>query len=583
MDPPRRYPATLGSPDDPSGVEEAGPQTERNRDPHKAVTNPDMLAHATSVPPPRAALSDPYSGKTIDGRYVVDSLLGEGGMGLVYLGRHKVIDKRVAIKILRGEMARDLEMVQRFLNEARAASSIGNAHIVDIADFGQLPDGATYFVMEYLDGQSLADRLTERGGLSPYEIAVIARQIAEGLGAAHEAGIVHRDLKPDNVMLIRRGNSNDFVKILDFGIAKVSGEGKRLTRAGSVFGTPHYMSPEQCAGATVDLRTDIYSLGIMMYEMAAGRVPFDAENFMGILSQHMYKSPDSLRAIRTDLPVALDAIILRCMSKKAENRFNTMHELIVDLEKFMGGQMPQSVPELMNRSANADAVPDYMWNDRSGINSAVRTSPVLTQASQAKLIAGIAGGFLAIMLIAIYIVVVRVRPRTNAGTDEGTGSSSASTAQTVPGPDLVATGVPAGGSTASGATTSNPPSALAKKVSIVSQAPRDAHVTVKIGDAPPKDLGLSPQDLMLEPGQTAQVTLSADNFVSKTFIVDPSVQDRYFDKLERVNRPGPAPVAATQTAPPKPSAVPAGPKKPSSSKDCPPARPDWNERTKTCE
>ncbi len=551
MDPPRRYPATLVTPEDPNGSDDVGPPTARNRDTQKAVTNPDMLAHATSVPPPRAALSDPYSGKTIDGRYIVDSLIGEGGMGLVYLGRHKVIDKRVAIKILRGEMARDLEMVQRFLNEARAASSIGNAHIVDIADFGQLPDGATYFVMEYLDGQSLADRIAERGGMAPYEIAVIARQIAEGLGAAHDAGIVHRDLKPDNVMLIRRGNNNDFVKVLDFGIAKVSGEGKRLTRAGSVFGTPHYMSPEQCAGAPVDRRTDIYSLGIMMYEMAAGRVPFDAENFMGILSQHMYKSPDSLRSIRTDLPVALDAIILRCISKKAENRFDTMQELISDLDKFVAGQMPQSVPELMNRTATADAVPDYMWNDRSGVNSAVRTSPLVSSPSQAKLIAGIAGGLLGLILLTTFYVV-RAKSRPTAEPEDGVASSSPSSTPTTP--DPVATGVSTStGPSANGAGAGQ----NTAKISVVSTSPAHAHVWLKTLDGLEQDLGPSPKEFNLETSQTAQVTLKANGYVDKKIAIDPAKGTIYTDSLQPVPQPGgrPAPPPPKASATVKPPVV----------------------------
>jgi serine/threonine-protein kinase len=521
-----------------------------------------MLAHATSVPPPRAT-TDPYSGKTIDGRYLIEHLVGEGGMGLVYLGRHKVIDKKVAIKILRGEMARDLEMVQRFLNEARAASSIGNAHIVDIADFGQLPDGATYFVMEYLDGQSLADRLVERGGMPPLEIAQIAHQIAEGLGAAHDAGIVHRDLKPDNVMLIRRGQNHDFVKILDFGIAKVSGEGKRLTRAGSVFGTPHYMSPEQCAGAAVDRRTDIYSLGIMMYEMAAGRVPFDAENFMGILSQHMYKSPDSLRAIRTDLPVALDAIILRCISKKAENRFESMNDLISDLDKFMAGVMPQSVPELMNRQPSQDAMPDYMWNDRSGINSAVRDAPVMPppKTSRAVIVAAVAGGLIAVLVLVAVLLVARFRNKNvNAGPDDvgvastattPTGSSGVGTSPTADPSSSVGVGGAAG--TASAATPS-------RKVSIQVQ-PADAHIASKVNDLPQQDIGQSPQELNLMPNDVVVITMTAPGYNPKTITLDPK-QNRYVEKLTPIyngtSAPKPPQSATTKavvTPPPPPPTV----------------------------
>jgi serine/threonine-protein kinase len=539
MDNRNRYPQTLVSP-----PEEEDPSSGKtqHRDARKAMTNPDMLAHATSVPPPPAA-PDPYVGKTIDGRYLVEATLGEGGMGVVYRGRHKVIDKRVAIKILRGEMARDVEMVQRFLNEARAASSIGNAHIVDIADFGQLPDGATYFVMEFLDGQSLSDRMAERGAMSPLEIAHIARQIAEGLGAAHDAGIIHRDLKPDNVMLLRRGDDRDFVKILDFGIAKVGGEGKRLTRAGSVFGTPHYMSPEQAAGAPVDQRTDIYSLGIIMYEMAAGRVPFDAENFMGILSQHMYKAPDSVRSLRADLPPAIDAIIIKCLSKKLENRFASMAELIRDLDKFTVGQVPESVPEIMGRLPGADAPPDYMWSDRSGLHSAVRDSPV--QQSKRGWIIPVSASVIMVGAIATGILVY-------------TGYKSKEQADPL---TPVASAAPSGESS-SAPLTQDPPVSSGSAVQLrevrISVNPSDAHVDRMVGDSK-IDMDKAPVFLSLHPGEKATLIFSKPGFVARTVEVDGS-KDRLEFTLARVGGGAPPPpvrppasakTPALPTAPPK--------------------------------
>jgi eukaryotic-like serine/threonine-protein kinase len=287
---------------------------------------------------------DPMVGKTIDGRYRIESVLGEGGMGLVYRAKHIVLGKLLAIKVLRPDVSRDEEIITRFRQEAQSASSIGNQHIIDISDFGTLPDASTYFVMEYLDGTDLTKVIENQQPIAPARVIHIAKQLCTALGAAHDIGIVHRDLKPDNIYLIKRGGGSDFVKVLDFGIAKVGGSSSKLTRAGQVFGTPHYMSPEQCSGSGVDHRTDIYAIGVILYEMITGSVPFDADNLMGILTKHLYEEPEPPSTVRTDLPAELEQVVMRCMSKSTQQRYQTMQELLDDLLRIEQGIAPMPMP-----------------------------------------------------------------------------------------------------------------------------------------------------------------------------------------------------------------------------------------------
>jgi eukaryotic-like serine/threonine-protein kinase len=292
-----------------------------------------------------------YVGYVIDGRYRIEKIIGRGGMGVVYRAKHTVIDKLAAIKILLP--TEDPDVVERFVNEAKAATSIGNDHIVDTVDFGELPDGSTFFVMEYLEGQTLA-KLIKQEKFIPLSRAIdFAHQIAEGVGAAHLAGIVHRDLKPENIFLAGR-DGEEFVKLLDFGIAKMQHAQNRITRAGTIFGTPHYMSPEQAAGAEVDPRTDIYSLGIILYEMLSGSVPFDAENPMGLLTQHMYTEPVPLTRVEEppqEVPLGVDAIVLKCLAKKPHGRYASMAEFVLDLSRFERGEPPVALADLL---ANAE-------------------------------------------------------------------------------------------------------------------------------------------------------------------------------------------------------------------------------------
>jgi serine/threonine protein kinase len=497
------------------------------------LPGPSIPKDTDSIPPPPAP-ADPYVGTTFDGRYKVESVLGEGGMGVVYLARHKVIDKKVAVKVLRADMAREKEITDRFLQEAKAASSIGNPHIIDISDFGHLPDGSTYFVMEWLDGKPLGKALEETKPLPVTRLAHIARQIAEALASAHQRSIVHRDLKPDNIFLIKRGTEPDFVKILDFGIAKVSSGTSKLTRAGSVFGTPHYMSPEQAAGAPVDSRTDIYALGVILYEMASGRVPFDADNFMGILTQHMYKAPVPIRALvpAQDVPPGLEAIILKALSKKPEQRYQTMEELAQDLDKLVRGVIPDAVPEMISRSGGFNVPADF-FKER-GMPAPVPATPIQHSARRRwGVYAGVAGVTAAIMIVVGIFA-----------------KSSSSTASDAPKTTLAPTAVVEPPKPVEPAPAPIPPPEV-KHVLFASE-PLDSHVFHN-----GQDLGAPPLTVDVPHGQKVTVEVRHDGYKPQTISLDGS-EAKMKVKLEKVAaapRPAPARRPSEPSRPATPSST----------------------------
>jgi serine/threonine-protein kinase len=278
------------------------------------------------------------------GEYEITAKIGEGGMGMVFGGIHPVIGKRVAIKVLAPELAHNAEVTHRFVTEARAVNQIGHRHIVDIFAFGQLPDGRHYFVMEWLEGESLAARLEHEHVMRFDEGFQVLLQICDALGAAHAKGIVHRDLKPDNVY-VAPGNP-PFVKLLDFGIAKLQGPDGAMskTRTGVPMGTPLYMSPEQCRGAGVDHRTDIYALGIMMYEMFTGQTPFSADTYLVVITGHISRTPPPPSQF-ANIPPALEAIILKCLEKKPEDRFQNVTDLAHAL-RAVQSSLPADQPVL---------------------------------------------------------------------------------------------------------------------------------------------------------------------------------------------------------------------------------------------
>jgi serine/threonine-protein kinase len=275
-------------------------------------------------------LPDPLVGTLVSDRYRILRKLGEGGMGRVYEAQHELIGKRVALKCLNAEFATHPVVVERFKREARAATAVGNEHIVDVTDLGDMSDGAPFIVMEHLNGRELADLIAE-GPLTLGRAVRIMDQVCDALAAAHTKGIVHRDLKPENIFLVTRGGNDDFVKVLDFGISKMKEPEETapsLTRTGMAMGTPQYMSPEQAQGMmSTDHRTDVYALGVILYRMLTGEVPFTAETFPMLIVQIVTTDAPSVLALRPDLPAEVDAIISRALARDVRDRYQSVSEL----------------------------------------------------------------------------------------------------------------------------------------------------------------------------------------------------------------------------------------------------------------
>jgi serine/threonine-protein kinase len=259
-------------------------------------------------------------GRTVDGRYDVEALLGCGGMGAVYRVRHTALRRPLAFKVLHEQLAHEADLASRFEHEARTMGHLQHPGIAEITDFGRLPNGRPYFVMELLEGPSLSAVLASDKPLPLRRALDIARQVADALSHAHERGVVHRDLKPDNIHLLPRSEAEQ-AKLLDFGLAQVA-NAARLTRANMVLGTPHYMSPEQCMGEPVDARSDLYALGVVLYEMVTGRVPFEASVNAAVWAMHIGVEPPPPSSVRAELKQfpALERLILQCLAKKPIDR-----------------------------------------------------------------------------------------------------------------------------------------------------------------------------------------------------------------------------------------------------------------------
>jgi serine/threonine protein kinase len=294
-----------------------------------------MRAHSSAVT--RIHEAPVQRGDVVGGRYKVDSVLGSGGMGMVVRAEHVALGERVAIKLLRPGIGGG-DTVARFEQEARTVAKIKGDHVARVIDLGTLDDGAPYIVMEYLDGEDLEQRVKRRGALPVDEVIDFVTQACEAMAEAHALGIVHRDLKTSNLFVVRRPDGSERIKVLDFGIAKVVDRDAGLsnvaaTRTFAVMGSPMYMSPEQLRSTrSVDARTDVWSLGVILYELLAGRMPFEGADVLDLYAQIATGAPAPLE--RPDLPDGLEAVVLRCLAKSKEDRYPNVAELAVALAQF---------------------------------------------------------------------------------------------------------------------------------------------------------------------------------------------------------------------------------------------------------
>src|SRR4051794_25660818 len=287
----------------------------------------------------------------LGGRYEVHRRLARGGMAEVFLARDQALDRPVAVKILFPEFAADPAFVERFRREAQAAANLSHPNIVGVYDWGS-ESGTYYIVMEYVEGQALAEVIRDAGPLHPRRAAEVIFEVAGALGFAHQRGVVHRDVKPGTVLISTTGTA----KVTDFGIARaLSSPADDLTQAGSVMGTATYFSPEQAQGFTVDARSDLYSLGVVLYEMVCGRPPFTGDTPVAIAYKHVQEAPPRPTSIVSGIPEGLEAIIGKLLAKNPDSRYLSADDLRSDLRRFLDGEVPGALEEYRRPVAGAVA------------------------------------------------------------------------------------------------------------------------------------------------------------------------------------------------------------------------------------
>ncbi len=324
----------------------------------------------------------------IDGRYELRALAGSGGMADVYLAYDRVLDRHVAIKLLKARYADDEEFVERFRREAKSAAALVNRYIIPIFDWGEADDGSYYIVMEYVPAGDLMDRMKGEGRLSPDAAADVALQVAEALQAAHERGIIHRDVKPRNILIAGSGH----IKVADFGIARAV-ESTTISQSGDILGSMNYMSPEQAAGERVGPGSDLYSLGVVLYEMLTGSVPFDVATPADVAAEHSEKPPPHPKTLNPDVPEGVDAIVMRLLAPDPEVRYGSADEVIADLRRVRAGLPPAALlPNGPPATAPADAAAQTLVLPAAGSTGPRRRRTMWLLAVFAVLVAALGVG-----------------------------------------------------------------------------------------------------------------------------------------------------------------------------------------------
>src|SRR5262245_28362378 len=310
------------------------------------VDGTTLRSQSLQTPVRDQPVRDQMVGRIVKGRYQIMRRLGEGGMGTVYLAEQVSIGRKVALKLLRGTYAMDDEFIERFRREARLAASLNHRNIVTVYDFDQGDDESLFIAMEYLNGEKLSDVIRRDGPLDLNRAVRLCLQCAEGLEAAHQAGVIHRDIKPDNIMVVGEG-AVERTKLMDFGIARLRDVAatSRLTRPDVIMGTPAYMAPEQAEGKETSEKTDIYALGVVLYEMLTGEVPFKANTPAAVLLKQIQESPVPLRKLRREVPSEIERIVMQALEKKPEKRQHGMRDLVQSLGKAAKTVVEYDVPE----------------------------------------------------------------------------------------------------------------------------------------------------------------------------------------------------------------------------------------------